>query len=79
MSPTVFKYKDYRFFFFSREESRMHIHVTSNNGEAKFWLEPIIALADYYSLTSKQLNELQHIVEEHAHDIKTSWEAHFKC
>ena len=39
MSPTVFKEKGYRFFFFSREELRMHIHVSSHDGEAKFWLE----------------------------------------
>jgi hypothetical protein len=27
MSPTVFKYKNYRFFFFSLEEKRIHVHV----------------------------------------------------
>jgi hypothetical protein len=36
MSPTIFKEKGYRFFFFSREEPRMHVHVSSSNGEAKF-------------------------------------------
>jgi hypothetical protein len=38
--PTVFKYKNYRFFFFSREETRIHIHVISPGGEAKFWMDP---------------------------------------
>jgi len=42
MSPTVFREKGYRFFFFSREETRMHIHVISGDGEAKFWLEPVV-------------------------------------
>ena len=42
MSPTVFKESGYRFFFFSREEERMHVHVISGDGEAKFWLEPEI-------------------------------------
>jgi len=45
MSPTVFREKGYRFFFFSREESRMHVHVVSGDGEAKFWLEPDLELA----------------------------------
>lgn len=31
--------------FFSREESRMHVHVSHPDGEAKFWLEPSVALA----------------------------------
>jgi len=37
MSPTVFRYKNYRFYFFSREEERMHVHVYCTDGEAKFW------------------------------------------
>ena len=31
--------------FFSREERRIHVHVHSANGEAKFWLEPDIEMA----------------------------------
>lgn len=42
MSPTVFRYKNFRFHFFSREEPRMHVHVISGHGEAKFWMEPDI-------------------------------------
>lgn len=45
MSPTVFKEEGYRFFFFSREETRMHVHIYCEKGEAKFWLEPEIELA----------------------------------
>ena len=55
MSPTVFRYKGYRFFFFSREETRMHIHVTSSEGEAKFWLEPTVALCENHGLSSRAL------------------------
>ena len=53
MSPTVFKEKGYRFFFFSREEERMHVHVVSGNGEAKYWLVPEIELAKNYSYSRK--------------------------
>lgn len=78
MSPTVFKVKNYRFFFFSREESRMHVHVTSPEGEAKFWIEPIVALADHYHLSNANLKEIQKIVEERSDEIKKAWEKHFK-
>lgn len=47
MSPTIFREGKYRFFFFSREEERMHVHVVSPEGEAKFWIEPTVALADF--------------------------------
>ena len=45
MSPTVFRARGFRFFFFSRKEPRMHVHVGSSDGEAKFWLEPEVELA----------------------------------
>ncbi len=40
MAPTIHRERGYRFFFFSREETRMHVHVGCSDGEAKFWLEP---------------------------------------
>ena len=78
MTPTVFYEGKYRFFFFSREEKRMHVHVSCADGEAKFWLEPIISLAESYSLTSRQLSKLQKLVEEHKNEIKNRWKKHFK-
>ena len=77
MSPTVFRYKNYRFFFFSREETRMHIHVLSPTGEAKFWIEPVVALADYSGFTNRQLKELTRVVEKHAKEIEKAWKDHF--
>lgn len=44
MTPTVFPAKGFRFFFFSREESRMHVHVYASGREAKFWVEPKVEL-----------------------------------
>lgn len=77
MSPTVFRYKKYRFFFFSREEKRMHIHVYSSEGEAKFWIEPEIALHKNHRLSIKELNILQKVIEERIDEIKKAWEKHF--
>jgi len=45
VSPTIFRAGGLRFFFFSREEKRPHVHAIGADGEAKFWLEPIIELA----------------------------------
>ncbi|MBI3306524.1 MAG: DUF4160 domain-containing protein [Candidatus Omnitrophica bacterium] len=78
MSPTVFRYKSYHFLFFSREEARIHIHVTCPDGEAKFWLEPKVVLVKSYGLNSKQLKEIGQIVEERKEEITKAWEKHFK-
>ena len=73
MSPTVFKEKGYRFFFFSREESRMHVHVVSGDGEAKFWLEPELQLAKAYRYNRQQLKEIESLIEEHYHELISAW------
>ena len=64
MSPTVFYQGEYRYFFFSREEPRMHVHVTGTKGEAKFWIEPIVALARSHGLSPQELIRLQKVVEK---------------
>ncbi len=77
MSPTVFRENGYRFFFFSREEKRMHVHVISGDGEAKFWLEPDIVLARNYHYNSKQLKEITSLVEVHHDELISAWKQHF--
>lgn len=42
MSPTIFREAGFRFYFFSREDPRIHVHVQNQHGEAKFWLTPHI-------------------------------------
>ena len=77
MSPTVFTEGPYRFYFFSREEPRMHVHVTSGDGEAKFWLEPIVSLASSQGYSKRQLRDLHRLVERHQNEISSAWEKHF--
>ncbi len=77
MSPTVFRQDGYRFFFFSREEGRAHIHVISGEGEAKYWVLPKIELAKNYGLSNQDLNQIKKIIEENIDAIKASWEKHF--
>jgi hypothetical protein len=77
MSPTVFRERGYRFFFFSREEARMHVHVVSGDGEAKFWLEPKIVLAKNYRYSRRQLNEIASLVEVHYNELINAWQKYF--
>ena len=77
MSPTIFRVKGYRFFFFSREEPRIHVHVHAATGEAKFWLEPKIELAQNYGMKDKEIREAQKLIEEHGDEIRSAWKKHF--
>ncbi|MCK7480131.1 MAG: DUF4160 domain-containing protein [Candidatus Moduliflexus flocculans] len=58
----MFRERGYRFYFFSREESRMHVHVYHADGEAKFWLEPTVELAQNFGLSAKELREAEGLV-----------------
>lgn len=78
MSPTVFREGPYRFYFFSREEERMHIHVQGPDGEAKVWLEPKIELATSVDLRQHQLKALLNMVKEHQDEIRNTWKRHFQ-
>ncbi len=40
MASTVFRHGAFRFFFFSREEPRMHVHVAHTDGEANSGWNP---------------------------------------
>lgn len=62
--PTILIVGKYRFFFNSREEIRMHVHVNTSDGTAKFWIEPLISISEYYNLSTKDLKEIQLIVEK---------------
>lgn len=77
MSPTVFKVKGYRFYFLSNEETRIHVHVTGEKGEAKFWLEPKVSLAVCYGLNKRELKQIQKTIEEHRDEIVKAWQEHF--
>ena len=56
----------------------MHIHVFCADGEAKFWLEPLISVANNHGLSSRQLNELKEIIAEKKDDIIEEWNRHFR-
>lgn len=77
VSPTVLRVKGYRFYFFSREEVRPHVHVQHSTGEAKIWLEPTIEVAQNWGLSSQRLTAALRLAEEHADEIRRAWERHF--
>jgi hypothetical protein len=77
MAPTIVKDGAFRLFFFSREETRMHVHVSHSDGEAKYWLEPSISLAQSIGLSAQQLRQAEQLVNTYEHRIRTAWNQHF--
>ncbi len=77
MSPTIYRENGSRYFFFSREEERKHIHIISGKGEAKFWLEPKIELSKNYSHSAKNLKEIENVIKENYNEFINEWDKHF--
>ena len=77
MAPTIARVGQFRLFFFSREEERIHVHVAHPDGEAKFWLTPSVHLAVNIGLSPFQVRQGQAIVEAHIKEIQDAWNRHF--
>jgi Domain of unknown function (DUF4160) len=77
MAPTIVRDGQFRLFFFSREEARMHVHVGHPDGEAKFWLTPDVHLAVNIGLSATQVRQAQAVVVAHVREIEDAWNHHF--
>ena len=77
MAPTIVRDGQFRLFFFSREETRVHVHVAHPDGEAKFWLLPQVTLANHTGLSATQIRQSQAVVNAHLKEIHDAWNHHF--
>jgi hypothetical protein len=78
--PIIFRYKGYRFFFYSNEGSPrepVHVHVRGCDGEAKFWLVPMVHLDDSKGFDARTLRDLAEVVEQNSTVIERAWNEHF--
>ncbi len=75
--PTIVRDGQFRLFFFSREESRIHVHVGHPQGEAKFWLSPEVVVAVNVGLSPMQLRQARAVVVAHLPEIEDAWRRHF--
>ena len=78
--PVIFRFRGFRFFFYSNEgnpREQVHVHVRGNEGEAKFWLYPMVHLGRSSGLDAEMLRELVEVVEQNAALIERAWNEHF--
>ena len=72
MSPTVLRIGPYKFFFYSREETKPHIHVEEGSKTAKFWINPI-SLAQNFGFAPNELNKIKKRIEENEELFLREW------
>jgi len=59
-----------------RWEEPPHIHVESDDNEAKFWFSPV-RLQDNKGFASKEINRIQKLVEEYQKQLLEGWDDFF--
>jgi hypothetical protein len=78
--PLVFRYKGFRFFFYSNEGSPrepVHVHVRASGSEAKLWLDPEIRVASSSGFDAGTLRELVGVASSRRDEIERAWHEYF--
>ncbi len=75
--PTVLRIGPYRFFFYAGDrEEPPHIHVERDDGEVKFWLDPV-RLARSHGFNAKEINGIEKLIVENQQQLLDSWHEFF--
>jgi hypothetical protein len=73
LMPTVLRVQGLRFFFYMQEGTELaHIHVESGDGEAKFWLTPVV-LAFSRGYADHELRRIERVIAEHLEELLDGW------
>ena len=78
--PVVFRYKGFRFFFYSNEGSPLepvHVHVRAGGHEAKLWLDPQVRVASSDGFDARTLRELVEVAQANREMIERTWHDYF--
>jgi len=73
--PTALRLGPYRFYFYSYDcDEPRHMHVDREHMSAKIWLDPVIALADNYGYSRRELREIERIATENLEILRNEWD-----
>jgi hypothetical protein len=76
--PTVLRVGPFRFFFYAGDGGEPpHVHVERDEGEVKFWLDPV-RLERSHGFSRKELNRIRELVEQHREPLLEGWHGFFR-
>jgi hypothetical protein len=56
----------------------LHVHVRGQGSEAKFWIRPLVRVAQSDGIDARTLRELAEAVEQNIELIERKWNEHFR-
>ncbi len=51
------------------------MHADRENKSAKFWLDPVVSLAENYVYNRKELRDLEQVAMENVETLRNEWDA----
>ncbi|MGQ9626833.1 MAG: DUF4160 domain-containing protein [Anaerolineae bacterium] len=51
------------------------MHVDRENKSAKFWLDPVVSLAENHGYSRKELRDIERIAIENLETLRDEWDA----
>jgi hypothetical protein len=72
--PVVLRVAGYKFFFYQADLANEppHVHVTKEDNEAKFWLDPI-KIAREGRFRKSDLRDIERIIEDNLQFLLNAW------
>jgi hypothetical protein len=75
--PTVLRWDGYRAFFYSNERHEPpHVHVKSNDREAKFWLENLELVVNY-GFSEQEIKRIRDMLQISQLQLQGAWKEYF--
>ena len=75
--PTVVSKDGIRVFFYSADwHEPIHVHVECGDGQAKFWLDPLL-LANSHRMKARDLRRARTLIEANTSLIREKWDEYF--
>jgi len=71
--PTILTLFGLKFRIYTRDHQPMHIHVISQDGEAKFQIDDEVTLIENKGMKPKDLYLAQSIIEDNKSNIQNEW------
>jgi hypothetical protein len=75
--PMIFKYSNYRVFFYSSDRKEpMLVHVERNNNVTKFWVNPV-RVQDEDGFSRSELLIIEKVLQSNEEKIMEAWDEYF--
>ena len=75
--PVILRIRGYRFWFYEADLIEPpHVHVSRDDSEAKYWLDPI-RFQSSSGFSRKELNAIRKMIVDHQTQLLDSWHDYF--